>query len=266
MELFRIGFLTITIIDVVDVLLVAILIYRLYVVMQGTIAVQIFIGLIVLVALSFVAQLFNLRAMTWLLSTVRDIWVIAFVVLFQPELRRFLTIVGRSPLVRMFVRLDVTETIDDIVAAVVELSRKKIGALIVITRATGIRMVIETGIPLQAKVSKQLLISIFNPKSPLHDGAVIIKDRIVEAAHCTLPLSTKTQHDGMVLGMRHLAAIGVTEQADVTVVVVSEETGTISIADNGILVRGLTQESLGQKLRSLLNVDVDTTPSTLFSQ
>ncbi len=266
MELFRIGFLTVTIIDLIDILLVAILIYRLYAVMQGTIAVQIFVGLIVIIALSFVAQLLNLRAMTWLLSTVRDIWVIAFVVLFQPELRRFLTLVGRSPLVRMFVRLDVTETIDDVVAAAIELSRKKTGALIVITRATGIRMVIETGIPLQAKVSKQLLISIFNPKSPLHDGAVIIKDRVVEAAHCTLPLSTQTQFEGAVLGMRHRAAIGVTEQADVTVVVVSEETGTISIADNGLLVRGLTQESLGQKLRSLMNVSEDTNRSTLFSQ
>jgi diadenylate cyclase len=254
MELFRIGFLTVTIIDVIDILLVAFLIYRLYVVMQGTIAVQIFIGLIILVGLSFISQLFNLRAMTWLLNTVRDIWVIAFVVLFQPELRRFLTLVGRSPLVRMFVRLDVTETIDDVVGAAVELSKKKIGALIVITRATGIRMVIETGIPLQAKISKQLLISIFNPKSPMHDGAVVIKDRIVEAAHCTLPLSTQTQLDGIVLGMRHRAAIGVTEQADVTVVVVSEETGTISVADDGLLVRGLTQESLAQKLRSVLTM------------
>ena len=261
MELFRIGFLSVTVVDVIDILLVAFLIYRLYVVMQGTIAVQIFVGLIVLVALSFIAQLLNLRAMTWLLNTVRDIWVIAFVVLFQPELRRFLTLVGRSPLVRMFVRLDVTETIDDVVAAAVELSKKKIGALIVITRATGIRMVIETGIPLQAKMSKQLLISIFNPKSPLHDGAVVIKDRIVEAAHCTLPLSTQTQFEGIVLGMRHRAAIGVTEQADVTVVVVSEETGTISIADNGLLVRGLTQESLGQKLRALMNVSQENHPS-----
>jgi diadenylate cyclase len=254
MELFRIGFLTVTIIDIIDILLVAILIYRLYVVMQGTIAVQIFIGLIILIALAFIAQLLNMRAMTWLLSTVRDIWVIAFVVLFQPELRRFLTLVGRSPLVRIFVRLDVTETIEDIVAAAVELSRKKIGALIVITRATGIRMVIETGIPLQAKVSKQLLISIFNPKSPLHDGAVIIKDRVVEAAHCTLPLSAQTQLDGTVIGMRHRAAIGVTEQADVAVVVVSEETGKISIAENGLLERGLTQESLGDRLRQILNV------------
>jgi diadenylate cyclase len=259
MELFRIGFLTVTIIDIIDILLVSILIYRLYVVMQGTIAVQIFIGLIILIALAFVAQLLNMRAMTWLLSTVRDIWVIAFVVLFQPELRRFLTLVGRSPLVRMFVRLDVTETIDDIIAASVELSRKKIGALIVITRTTGIRMVIETGIPLQAKVSKQLLISIFNPKSPLHDGAVIIKDRVVEAAHCTLPLSTQTQFEGTVIGMRHRAAIGVTEQADVAVVVVSEETGTISIAENGLLVRGLTQESLREKLRLILNISEEIT-------
>ncbi len=251
MELFHIGFLTVTLTDLIDIALVAFLIYRLYLVMEGTIAAQILIGLIVIVALSFVAQLLNLRAMTWLLSTVRDIWVIAFVVLFQPELRRFLTIVGRSQVIRFFVRFNVSETIEDVAHAAVELSKKKIGALIVMTKGTGIRTFIETGIPLQARVSKQLLVSIFNPKSPLHDGAVIIKDRLVEAAHCTLPLSTQTQIGDTVLGMRHRAALGISEQADAVTIVVSEETGIISVAIDGRFERGLQLDTLIQTLRDL---------------
>ncbi len=245
--------MSVTIFDLVDIALVAFLIYRLYMVMEGTIAAQILIGLIIIVAFSFIAQLLNLRAMTWLLSTVRDIWVIAFVVLFQPELRRFLTIVGRSQVIRFFVRFNVAETIDDIVHASMELSKKKIGALIVMTKGTGIRTFIETGIPLQARVSKQLLASIFNPKSPLHDGAVIIKDQLVEAAHCTLPLSTQTQVGDAILGMRHRAALGISEQSDAVTIVVSEETGTISVAHDGQLIRGLHQESLTHKLRDLFD-------------
>jgi diadenylate cyclase len=253
MELFHIGFLTVTLIDLIDIALVAFLIYRLYLVMEGTIAAQILLGLIVIVALSFVAKLLNLRAMTWLLSTVRDIWVIAFVVLFQPELRRFLTIVGRSQIIRFFVRFNVSETIDDVSHAALELSKKKIGALMVMTKGTGIRTFIETGIPLQARVSKQLLLSIFNPKSPLHDGAVIIKDRMVEAAHCTLPLSTQTQFGDTVLGMRHRAALGISEQADAVTIIVSEETGTISVANDGHLIRDLQLDSLILTLRELFD-------------
>ena len=134
------------------------------------------------------------------------------------------------------------------------MSQKQIGALIVLIRNTGIRMITETGIPLHAEVSKQLLLAIFHPKAPLHDGAVIIKDRSVEAARCTLPLTSRLQIGGFVMGMRHRSAVGMSEQADVLVIVVSEETGTISVAKDGELIRGLTLTSLREMLRTEMNV------------
>lgn len=257
MELFKIGFLTVTVIDVLDITLISVLFYQLYSIMRGTIAAQIFLGLLLIIAFSFIAQALNLKAMGWLLRTLTDIWVIAFIVLFQPELRRLLLIVGRNRIVRMFVRLDVTESIDEVAGAAAELSKKRHGMLVVIIRATGLRMFIETGQPIQAIVSKALLLSIFNPRSPLHDGAIIIKDRVIEAARCTLPLSSTTRVGDFQLGMRHRSALGVSEQADVICVVVSEETGTISIAEDGILVRGLSPQELRKELRARLT-DADT--------
>ena len=221
MELFRIGFLSVTLIDLVDIALVSFLFYRLYLAVQGTIAIQIFAGLVLVLGSAFVAQAFNLKAMTSILRTITDIWVIAFIILFQPELRRLLVLVGRSPVVRLFLKMDVDESIDEVVGALSELSRKKYGALVVFVRATGIRMHVETGTKLDAMVSRTLLLSIFNPRSPLHDGAVVIKDRVVEAARCTLPLSNITTWEGHLLGTRHRAGLGISEQADVIVVIVS---------------------------------------------
>ncbi len=252
MELFKIGFITVTLVDVLDIAIVSIIFYKLYTIMRGTIAAQIFVGLLVIIAFSFFAQAINLKAMSWLLRTLTDIWVIAFIILFQPELRRLLVIIGKNRVIRRFIRIDVTESIDEIAAAAADLSRKRHGALIVISRATGIRSLVETGISLQALVSKALLISIFNPKSPLHDGAVIIKDRIIEAARCTLPLSHVTRIGELILGMRHRAGLGISEQADVIVVIVSEERGTLSIAENGVLVSGLSAHELQQELRNRL--------------
>jgi diadenylate cyclase len=252
MELFRIGFLTVTLIDFVDIALVSFLVYRLYVAMQGTIAIQIFAGLILVLGFSFLAQAINLKAMSAILRTLTDIWVIAFIILFQPELRRLLVLVGRSPVVRLFLKMDVDESIDEVTGAVTELSKRKYGALIVFTRATGIRMHVETGTKLEALVSRSLLLSIFNPRSPLHDGAVVIKDRLVEAARCTLPLSSVTTWHGHLLGTRHRAGLGISEQADVVVVIVSEETGTISIAENGALTRDFTPSMLKKELKNRL--------------
>jgi diadenylate cyclase len=255
MELFRIGFLTITLIDLIDIALVSFIAYRLYRAMKGTIAVQILAGLLIILSFSLVAQAVDLKAMSAILRTLTDIWVIAFIVLFQPELRRLLVLVGRNPVVRLFLKMDVDESINEVVAAVTDLSRRKFGALIVFTRATGIRMHVETGTRLEALVSRSLLLSIFNPKSPLHDGAVVIKDRLIEAARCTLPLSSITQWDTKLLGTRHRAALGISEQADVIVVIVSEEDGTVSIAENGALARGFTPAALRKELKSRLTVD-----------
>jgi diadenylate cyclase len=252
LELIRIGFITVTLIDVLDIAIVAFLFYRLYLIMRGTIAAQIFVGLLLIIAFSFVAQAINLKAMGWLLRTLTDIWVIAFIILFQPELRRLFVIVGKNRFLRKLIHLDVTESVDEIGSAVAEMARKRHGALIVITRVTGVRGVVETGVPLQALVGKSLLISIFNPKSPLHDGAVVIRDRIIEAAHCTLPLSHVTRIGENVLGMRHRAGLGISEQADVVVVIVSEERGLISIAENGVLKSGLSAQELLSELKTRL--------------
>jgi diadenylate cyclase len=255
MELFKIGFLSVGLADVVDVALVSFIFYRLYLAMRGTIAAQIFVGLVLILAFSFLAQAVNLKAMGWILRALTDIWVIAFIILFQPELRRLLVIVGRNPVVRLFLKTNVDESIDDVVGAVTELSKKKQGALIVFVRATGIRIFVETGTKMEALVSRSLLLSIFNPKSPLHDGAVVIKDRLIEAARCTLPLSTLTSWEGQLLGTRHRAGLGISEQADVVVVIVSEETGTVSIAENGSLAMGFTPAVLRKELKDRLSVE-----------
>lgn len=250
----NIGFLTISWTDILDVLVVTFVFYRLYLVMRGTIAIQIFLGLLVIVAGSFVASSLELKAVSWILKTLTDIWVIAFIILFQPELRRLLVILGRGRLMANFIRSSVDESIDEIVEACDEMAQRNIGALIVLPRTTGIRMIIETGIQMRAEVSKQLLLSIFHPKSPLHDGAVVIKDRIIEAARCTLPLSSQLRIDDFIMGMRHRSAVGVSEQTDVLSIVVSEETGTISVAEDGHLRRDITPDELRDLLRQGLNI------------
>src|SRR5262245_57507154 len=205
MDLFKIGFIDVTLVDLIDVALVSFIFYKLYMVMRGTVAAQIFVGLVLILAFSFLSQAINFKAMNWILRTLTDIWVIAFIVLFQPELRRLLVIVGRNRVVRMFLRLDVEESIEEIASSASELARKHHGMLVVVVRATGLRTFVETGLPLQARISRPLLVSIFNPRSPLHDGAVVVRDRVVEAARVTLPLSQTARIGDAALGMRHRA-------------------------------------------------------------
>lgn len=264
MEIIRIGFLSVTVSDLIDIAIVGLIAYKLYMLMRATLAIHIFIGLLLVIAFSFIAQALDLKVMTWILKTLSDIWVIAFIILFAPEIRRLLVYIGRNRLVRVFFKLDVTESVDEIVGAAGELSEKKHGALIVLVRSTGIRSFIETGHPLEARVSKHLLVSIFNPKSPLHDGAVVVKDRIIEAARVTLPISERKTVGGVTLGMRHKAALGISEQSDAIVVIVSEETGTISIAENGELIRGLTPDELHAKLEEAIEEVSDASLKTIF--
>ncbi len=252
MELFKIGFISVTAADVFDILLVTFIFYRLYRGMRGTVAAQIFVGLVVIVALSIVAQAVNLKAMGWILRTLTDIWVIAFIIIFQPEIRRVLSTIARNRFIRIFLRLNVDESIEEITAAALELAKKKQGALIIIARGTGMKSFIETGITLHAQISRSLLLSIFNPRSPLHDGAVIVSDRTVEAARCTLPLSANSRVGDLVLGTRHRAGLGITEQTDAVAVIISEETGAISIADNGELTYKISVKELRKELRDRL--------------
>lgn len=264
MEFFRIGFVSVGLADVIDILLVSFIFYRLYLAMRGTIAIQIFAGLLLILGFSFVAQALNLKAMTWILRTLTDIWVIAFIILFQPELRRLLVLISRSPIIRVFIKVNVDESIDEVVGAVTELSKKKMGALIVFVRASGVRMAVETGTQLDAQLSRSLLLSIFNPRSPLHDGAVVVKDKVIEAARCTLPLSNLTAWEGQLLGTRHRAGLGISEQADVIVVIVSEETGMVSIAENGTLYRGLTPAVLRKELKARFSVEADRSVASVW--
>ncbi len=243
-EVFKIGFLSVSFLDIVDVLLVTLIFYKVYSVIRATIAAQIFYGLIFVLILSFLTQAANFKALGWLLKLLSDIWVIAFVILFQPEIRRILVLIGRNPFIRMFIKNDEFKVADIISEAAFELAQNQHGALMVIVKSVGIRSVAETGEIINAKISKNLLRSIFFPRSAFHDGAVIINNDIVEAVRCTLPLSSEITIDGIPLGMRHRAGIGISEQADVISVIVSEETGGISIAEKGQLKSGLSKEGL----------------------
>ncbi|PKL82853.1 MAG: TIGR00159 family protein [Ignavibacteriae bacterium HGW-Ignavibacteriae-3] len=243
-EVFKIGFLSVSLLDMIDILLVTLIFYKVYTIIRGTIAAQIFYGLIFVLILSFLTQAANFKALGWLLKLLSDIWVIAFVILFQPEIRRLLVLIGKNPFVRMFIKNDGANAADIISEAAFELAQHQHGALMVIVRSVGIRGVAETGELINAKLSKNLLRSIFFPRSAFHDGAVIINNDTVEAVRCTLPLSSETSINGSAIGMRHRAGLGISEQTDVLCVIVSEETGTISIAEHGQIKSGLSKEGV----------------------
>jgi len=250
LEIFKIGFMSFTVIDLIDIAFVTFIIYKLYTIIKGTIASQIFLGLIIVLIFSFIAQVGNLKALGWLLKLVTDIWVIAFIILFQPEIRRFLLLLGKKPFGARFFKGSTTddEVAEILTEAAFEMSQHQHGALIVLERLVGIKSFIDTGEPINAIASVKLIRSIFFPRSPLHDGAVIMKNNIIVAARCTLPLSQNTNFDNISLGMRHRAGLGISEQSDVICLIVSEETGSISIAEDGKLYRGLSRDSVRKYL------------------
>lgn len=256
-EVFKIGFLPITLIDLLDICLVAYIIYKLYVTLRGTLAAQIFYGLLIVVILSFFSQVVNLKAISWLLRFLTDIWIIAFIILFQPEIRRILVILARNPIFRLKFSKESNSGERILIDSAFELSQHQYGALIVVIKSSGIRGFSEAGELMDAKLSKNLLLSIFYPRSPLHDGAVIVNRDTIEAARCTLPFSSLTMYNGEPLGMRHRAGIGISEQADVLSIIVSEETGSISFAENGVLTRGVTREMLRKKLSEIYKGEKD---------
>ena len=232
MTSFKIGFITITIIDIIDIILVTWIFYKVYQYFKETRAGQMLIGLIILLISSFVFNSLDLVAMSWLLNQFQTVWVVAFVILFQPEIRRLLIYVGQTRFFQTIFRMGTSRSLESIVEASLQMSEKNWGALIVIQRETGLRSYKEAGIQLKAEVSTPLLLSIFNPNSPMHDGAVILQNTLIEAAGCILPL-TESQMISPEMGTRHRAALGITEESDALVVVISEERGTISIAEDG---------------------------------
>lgn len=248
LELFKLGFLPISLFDILDIMLVSWIFYTLYKYFQNTRAGQMLVGLVILLVITMLARLLNMSALSWLMRQVQTVWVVAFVILFQPELRRLLIYIGQTPVIRGIFRVTGSRTIDAIVEACQELAQRKWGGLIVVQRDSGLRSYKDKGTALAAEVSPELLISIFNPAAPLHDGAVIIQNEIIEAAQCILPLSESETLDPD-MGTRHRAALGLTEESDALVVVVSEESGQIALAIDGHFRRNLD----GTDLQGLLN-------------
>lgn len=244
-DLFKIGFITVSFFDILDIAIVSFIFYRLYNLIKGTIASQIVLGLLFIILIYLLAQIADLRAVGFLLRFVADSWVVAFIILFQPELRRILTLLGRNPIFSSFFKPNYDiQSFEILSDAVFELAKHQHGALIVLTNTSDLKNIIENGEQINSKLTKKMLLSIFFPRSPLHDGAVIVKNDVIEAARCTLPLSNQTVYEGVSLGMRHRAGLGISEQSDSISLIVSEESGVISVAENSILKRGISKENL----------------------
>jgi diadenylate cyclase len=225
---------------IIDILVVAFLVYQCLMVVRGTRAGPILVGILVMVSLYGLALWAGLEALRSLLSVIVPYIGLAVIVLFQSEIRRTLAQIGRKRLMRMISGgFHVPESVSEIMLAVEQLSAQKIGALIVLERDIGLRTFIESGVRLEARLSRDLLISIFQPGLPLHDGAVIVQKERVAAAGCFLPLTTNRELS-LQLGTRHRAAIGITEETDCLSLVVSEETGRVSVATFGELAQGLS--------------------------
>ena len=245
---------TIGILYIIDIVVVAYFLYRLYLMLKNTRAATLVKGLLVLVAFMIVCRTLNLHVISWLLEKSMTVIMVALPVVFQPELRRALEQIGRGKLFRKGSELDEQELeamLEDVAAATKVMSKAKVGALMVFERATGLVERIETGVPIDGLVSSGLIQNIFVKDTPLHDGAVVIRGNRIVAACCLLPL-TENRNLSQELGTRHRAAIGISEQSDAMVLVVSEETGAISIARNGELVRYLTVDDVKEILRNAI--------------
>ena len=238
--------------ELADILIVALLFYRLLILVRGTRATQMFVGLIVLVLLSVLAEWLRLSAVNWLLSSLRTVWLIAFIIIFQPELRKALSQIGQSRLFNRLVSVEAFAFLAEVQNAVERTSRKGLGALIVIERNVGLKNYIETGTLVEAAVSAELIETIFTPPSPLHDGAVVLRGGQIVAAGCILPLSSDPRLE-KTLGTRHRAAVGISEESDAIAIVISEETRQISISEGGHLDRGLRIGELKSRLSALLH-------------
>jgi len=255
-ELFHIGFLSVRLLDIIDILLVAFLLYKLYDLLKGGVAMNIFIGLVSIYVLWWLcAKVLNMQLLGALLGQFIGVGVIALIIVFQQEVRRFLVLMGTNSLVannkltrRIFNwnfqdQKQTTTNITPIVSACANMSKNRTGAIIVIARNTDLKFYASTGDMMDAEVSKRLIESIFFKNSPMHDGAIIIVNNKIKAARCVLPVTENTDLPAH-YGMRHRAALGITEQSDAIAVIVSEETGAISAAADGNLKANLSVEEL----------------------
>ncbi len=243
----------VTLIDILDITIIAVVAYRVLLLIKGTRAIQMILGVLLLIVISFASKYMGLKTTSWVLSNFTGYLFITLVVLFQPEIRRALAVFGETKMLGSGGK-STGKVLDEIVKAASILANRQIGALIVIEGNTDLEHYLETGETLRSLVTKDILISIFIPYSPLHDGAVIIKDGEILKAGCILPLSKKVDI-GKNYGTRHRAAIGITEETDAVSVTVSEEKGSITVAHKGVLSEELDAEMLRVRLKELFEAD-----------
>lgn len=259
--LFNIGFLDVSVVDLVDIGLVSVLLYQVYKLIRGSIAVNIFLGILALYLIYLIVSAAQMELLATILGQFMGVGVLAMIVLFQPEIRKFLLVIGRTTEVRENFfkgvqswrhRYQEDFDIHELLEAVKALRATRTGALIVFSRDTELKFYAETGDPINAQITKRLLLSIFNKHSPLHDGAVIVHKGRITAARCVLPVSAN-DHLPPDFGMRHRSGIGMTESTDTLVMVISEETGKLVLARNGVYVTGLKLKQVERKVLEYLN-------------
>jgi len=258
---FNIGFLEVSWVDVIDISLVSILLYQVYKLIRGSIAVNIFLGILALYLIYLIVRAAEMELLATILGQFMGVGVLAMIILFQPEIRKFLLVIGRGTEFRENFFKTVSGwknnyqddfDIQQVIEAAKTLKATKTGALIVFSRDVELRFYIETGDALNAEVTRRLLLAIFNKNSPLHDGAVIIYKGRIKAARCILPVS-ENDHLPAHFGLRHRAAVGMSENTDTLVVAISEETGRLILARNGSYLRGLKLNQVEHKILDYLH-------------
>lgn len=259
--LFRIGFLNVSWVDVIDIALVSILLYQVYKLIRGSIAVNIFLGILALYLIYLIVRAAQMELLATILGQFMGVGVLAMIILFQPEIRKFLLVIGRGTEFRDNFFKSIANwrssyhddfDIHQLMEAVKTLKATKTGALIVFSRDVELKFYVETGDALNAEVSKRLLIAIFSKNSPLHDGAVVVYKGRIKAARCILPVS-ENDHLPAHFGLRHRAAVGMSENTDTLVLAISEETGRLILARNGKFLRGLKLKQVEQKIQEYLH-------------
>lgn len=259
--LFRIGFLEVSWVDVIDIALVSVLLYQVYKLIRGSIAVNIFLGILALYLIYLIVRAAQMELLATILGQFMGVGVLAMIILFQPEIRKFLLVIGRGTEFRENIFKTISNwrssyhddfDIHQVIEAAKTLKATKTGALIVFSRDVELKFYVETGDPLNAEVTKRLLLAIFNKNSPLHDGAVIIYKGRIKAARCILPVS-ENDHLPTHFGLRHRAAVGMSESTDTLVLAISEETGRLILARNGKYLKSLKLKQVEQKIIDYLH-------------
>lgn len=259
---FNIGFLEVSWVDLIDITLVAILLYQVYKLIRGSLAVNIFLGILALYLIYLIVRAAQMELLATILGQFMGVGVLAMIILFQPEIRKFLLLIGRTTEInRDNIFRNITNwnpehnddfNVHELIEAVKTLKATRTGALIVFSRDIELKFYVETGDPIDAKVNKRLLLSIFSKNSPLHDGAIIIYKGRIKAARCVLPVS-ENDHLPPHFGLRHRSAIGMSETTDTLILVVSEETGRLILTRNGKYIRGLRLKQVEQKILEYLH-------------